>query len=124
MSNRLSNAGWIGLSALVFYFYYFEVAGYWNNKEGIDPLVVNFICVPALFGLITIIGLKGALIEKILWFCFMPVIPCLILGQEGDPAKHGLQWMLIMVMQIPYWVSGAFISFVITYVNRKSAPKK
>lgn len=109
---------------MLFYFYYTEAAGYWLNKDEIDPFVVNFIYVPALFGAITFIGLNGASIEKILWFCFMPIAPCLILGQEGDPAKPGLQWMLIMGMQLPYWVGGSFVGLIMAYLKQGAAPNK
>ncbi|MEW8629929.1 MAG: hypothetical protein AB2591_08005 [Candidatus Thiodiazotropha sp.] len=124
MTDRLRNTVWIGLNAVIFYFYYTEVASYWLNKEGVDPLSVNFIYVPALFGLTTIIGLKGTIMAKALWFCFMSAVPCLVLGQEGEPAKPGLQWVLIIGMQLPYWVAGAFIGSIMAYVNRKTAPNK
>lgn len=48
----------------------------------------------------------------------MPIIPCLILGQEGDPAKPGLQWVLIASMQLPYWVGGA-IGGLLSYIVRQ-----
>ncbi|MCG7993943.1 MAG: hypothetical protein JAZ06_00820 [Candidatus Thiodiazotropha taylori] len=124
MSIRLKNTVWIGFTALIYYFYYTAVAGYWLDKEEIDPLVVNFIYVPALFGLVTIAGLRETLIDKALWLVFMPVIPCLILGQEGDPAKPGLQWMLIVGMQLPYWFSGAVVGNVMAYEKQRTAPNK
>lgn len=124
MSNKLRNATWIGLNAVIFYIYYTEAAGYWLNKEGIHPLIVNFGYVPALFGLTTIIGLRGQPIVKALWFGFMPIIPCLVLGQEGDPAKPGLQWVLVWGMQLPYWIGGVFIGLIMAYAKRRTAPNK
>lgn len=113
---------WAGLSAIALHVYYTELASYWMNKEGIDPLLYNFIYAPAIFGIASAFGLKGKIFQKAIWFALIPVIPCLILGQEGDPAKPGLQWVLIIGLQLPYWVGGALAGAIIEYFKHRASP--
>ena len=106
MGTRNRNIIWAGFLAVLFFLYYEHVASYWVGKEGVDPLLVNFVIAPALFGFAALFWLNGTLFEKILFLLLIPIIPCLILGQEEDPAKPGLQWILITSIQLPYWLGG------------------
>ncbi|WP_134081575.1 hypothetical protein [Thiohalophilus thiocyanatoxydans] len=107
MNPGYRNLMWVGFLAILFFLYYSQLGGYWLGKESVDPLIVNFVVAPALFGFVAYLGLRGELFGKLLFFVAMPIVPCLVLGQEGDPAKPGLQWLLIAAMQLPYWVGGA-----------------
>lgn len=124
MNIHYRNLVWVGVLAVLFFLYYSQLAGYWLDKEEIDPLIANFVIAPALFGLVAYVGLRGEIFERVLFLIVMPVVPCLILGQEGDPAKPGLQWVLIASMQAPYWVGGAAGGLITFLGNRYMTPNK
>lgn len=50
--------------AILFFFYYNQIAGYWLDREIVDPLVANFVIAPMLFGFVAFAGLRGELLEK------------------------------------------------------------
>jgi len=119
MKNNQWNAIWIVVIATSFYFYFVELAGFFLNKAEYDPLIINFIVVPALFGLLTLFGLKGKSKIKALWFAVMPLVPIMALGQEADPAKPGLQWVLLAGILLPY-CAGGFVMGYIKHVWQKN----
>ena len=118
MKNNHWTAIWIVLVGASFYFYYVVFAEFFLNKEGIDPLIINFVVAPAFFGLLTVIGLKGKTKLKAIWFTIMPLVPFIILGQEGDPAKPGLQWMLLLGMLVPYFTGGVAMGFLMKLLQK------
>jgi len=124
MSVHYRNLIWAGVLAVLFFLYYSQVAAYWLNREGVDPLMANFVIAPALFGLVAFIVLRGEIFERILFLLAMPIIPCLILGQEGDSAKPGMQWILIAAIQLPYWVGGAVGGLFALLVRKYMTPNK
>jgi len=123
MNKNLTNAIWILVNAVLFYFYYTKLAGYWIEKEGVDPLLVNVVYIPLLFGLLTAIGLKGETALKAKWLVVMPIVPCLVLGQHGDAAKPDLQWIILLGLLFTYFAGGAMV-MTIQNLLRKRTPNK
>ena len=123
MNKNLTNAIWIVLNAIIFFYYYSELEGYWFEKGIGDPLLVNVVYMPFLFGLFTAIGLRGETALKAKWLVVMPIVPCLILGQHGDAAKPDMKWIILYGLLFPYFAGGAL---VMTMVNllRKRTPNK
>jgi hypothetical protein len=118
MTINYRNLIWIIVVASLFYVYFSQLAGYWLDTEWVDPLIINFIITPAVFGLVTFIGLRGKMKQRAIFLFLMPIVPCLILGQEGDPAKPGLQWVLMASMQLPYWCGG--VVGILVYLRKSN----
>ena len=110
MSARQKNIIWFLLMAVAFYSYFAWVAEAWLRQNAIDPLFANFVVFPFLLGLAAFTGFSGSLTEKVIFFLLVPLAPSLLLFQASDPAKPGLQWLLVAGIQLPYW-AGALGSY-------------
>ena len=124
MRARHQNYIWATLLAGIFFLYYGQVASYWVGKEGVDPFIINFLIAPVLLGLVAFAGLRGEMLEKVFFLLVAPIVPCLILGQVSDPAKPGMQWVLLALVQLPYWLGGVAGGMLIFIRRRLMTPNK
>jgi hypothetical protein len=84
----------------------------------LDPLLFDGILIPAFFGFTLFYLLRGVALERAVFVVLMPVIPVLVLGQEGDPAKPGLQWIYFASIQLPYWIGAGCAAVAFWVVSR------
>lgn len=104
---------------IVYYIYFAYLAEFLEDVTGIDPAVLNVMIAPVLLGGLAFATLGGPWLQRIWFFVLIPIVPCLILGQEGDPAMPGIQWLILAFLQLPYWLGGALSWAVLAVLDRR-----
>lgn len=86
-------------------------------------LVVNFLVVPALVGGLAYIAFSGERLIRLALVSVIPILSVLLAG--GDPAKPGLELVLIGPLLVVFWL-GASVPLSLQWFlsNRKAKPQQ
>lgn len=122
MDIRIKNLVLVAAWGIVYYFYFAYLAEFLEDVTGIDPAVLNVMIAPVLLGALAFATLGGSGLQRIWFFVVIPIVPCLILGQEGDPAMPGIQWLVLAILQLPFWLGGGLSWAVLAVVGRRQPP--
>lgn len=122
MTQALKNGISSAIISVVIYLYFTHIARLWLDHTNLDPLLINVFIVPFVLGIISFAIMFGTTFQKIFWFLIAPIIPLIILGQNGDPAKPGLQWLVIEGIMLLYCIGGLLMGLIF-FILRKIKSK-
>lgn len=93
-----------------------------NTVPQESMLVVNFVVVPAVLGGLAYAMFKGERVVRLALVSAIPVLSILLAG--GDPAKPGLELVLIGPLLVVFWI-GAGIALALQWFlgSRKTNPE-